>query len=107
MIENFKTQVDLDISLEGFANHDVETKKVEISWDLDIDMRSWGLKDIGLSVPDQKITVLLMIWGEDTDSETEITLDVKDVEVVRNSTEFYSLAPQSLEFYKGKWKLVF
>jgi len=106
MQENFKTMVDLEIALDEYDN--IETKTIEISWDLGIDMRNWGLKDIGLSVPDQQITVLATIWGDDVDDiEKEIVLDVKDVEIVRNPTDFYSLAPQCLECYKGQWKLVF
>lgn len=106
-MHNFKTKVDLDLMLDRKDNYDVETKTVEITWDLGLEVRSWGLKDIGVSVPDQKITVLLNIWGDDTDTEEEIVLEIKDVEIERTPGMFYALAPQSLEFYKGKWKLVF
>jgi hypothetical protein len=106
-MNSFKTRVDLDVNLDRTGDFDVETKTVEISWDLAFDMRSWGVKDIGVHVPDQKITIFLNIWNDETDTEEELVLDVKDVEIERNASEFYSFAPQSLELYKGKWKLVF
>jgi hypothetical protein len=106
-MESFKTSVNIDISLDGYNNHDVETETVNLTWDLELEMRNYGIKSFIVTVPDQKITVYLNIWGDDEDTEQEIVLDVKDVEIVRDSKELGSLFPHSLEFYKGKWKLVF
>lgn len=106
-MENFKTSVNIDISLDGYGNHDVETQTVNLTWDLELEMRNYGIKSFIVTVPDQKITVYLNIWGDDEDIEQEIVLDVKDVEIVLDSKELGSLFPHSLELYKGKWKLVF
>ena len=105
-MNEFKTQVDLDVMLDLPDNHDIVTKKVNLRWNLELDMRQYGIKSFDISVPDQTLTIDVSIWGEDTDIEKEITLDVKDVLVERNG-ENDGLVPNTLEFYKGKWKLVF
>lgn len=105
-MNEFKTQVDLDLFLEGYDNHDVDTKKVNIRWNLEFDMRSYGVKDMVITVPDQKINVSLTLWGDEEDTYKEITLDVKDV-IVERDFVYSSLMPSSLEFSGGKWRLVF
>ena len=105
-MENFKTQVDLDISLDGYDNHDVETKKVTIRWDLELEMRNFGIKSFIVTVPEQKINVSLNIWDDNEDFGKDLVLDVKDVIVERNGNSD-QLIPSILEFYQGKWKLVF
>lgn len=107
MTESFKTKVALDLMLDRTDNYDVETKTVEIVWDLEIDFRSWGLKDIVIGVPSQTINVFLNVWDEVADKEEEISLEIKDVRIERVSDDFSALAPQMLEFYRGKWTLVF
>jgi len=106
-LNNFTTKVALDMMLDIEGNYNIDTANVEINWDLGIDSRSWGLKDIGISVPEQTITVFVTKWTDDVDEEVEMSFDLKDVTIERMESEFFSLAPQSLEFYKGKWKLVF
>ena len=106
-MNNFKTQVDIDITLDRQDNHDIETKKVNLRWDLELEMRQYGIKSFIITVPDQKINLSVNVWGEDDDSHEDLTLDVKDVIVEIQEGELGSLIPHTLEFYKGKWKLVF
>lgn len=103
----FKTQVDLDISLEDLENHDVETKKVNLYWNLELEMRQYGVKSFIITVPDQKLNISLNMWGEAEDFGKEITLDVEDVLIEHDGEFFSSIIPKTLEYYKGKWKLVF
>lgn len=105
-MNNFKTQVDIDITLDRKDNHDIETKKVNLRWDLELEMRQYGVKSFIITVPDQKINLSVNVWGEDDDSHEDVTLEVKDV-LVEQPTNLSQLIPSSLEYYKGKWKLVF
>jgi len=107
-MNSFKTKVELEISgLSGYDNYDVLTQTVEIKWDLELEMRSWGVKGIGMSVPEQKITVFLNIWGDDEDTEKEIIFDVKNVMVEKQSEDMDSLAPSHLIYNDGDWTLVY
>lgn len=103
----FKTQVDLDLMLDDQGDHDVLTKHVNLRWNLELEMRQYGVKSLIVTVPGQTFTVSLNIWGEnDGDTEKEIVIDVKDVSV-ENDSDLNSLVPHTLVFYKNKWKLVF
>lgn len=106
MSNNFKTKVDLDLMLDRNDNYDVLTKHINLRWDLEFEMRQYGVKSFIITVPDQSITIDLNIWGDDDDTQEELKFDIKDVLIERSSTSD-SLFPKSLEFYKGKWKLVF
>ena len=103
---SFKTQIDLDILLDRTDNHDIETKKMNILWNLEFETRQYGLRSFIITVPDQQITLSVNVWGDDEDTHEDVTLDIKDV-VIEEPTTFGSIFPKSLEFYKGKWKLVF
>lgn len=107
MIESFKTNVALDLILDRTDNYDVLTKTIEIVWDLEIDFRSWGLKDVVIAMPDQKVSVFLNIWDDVVDREEEVILDIRNVQIERTCEEFSGLVPKSLEFYDGQWKLLF
>jgi hypothetical protein len=108
-MDSFKTKVELEVYgiLGEGVNYDVLTQTVEIKWDLQLEMRSWGVKDISMSVPEQKITVLLNIWGDNEDTEKEIVLDVKDVLVEKQSEDSSSLAPSHLVYNDGEWTLIY
>lgn len=105
-MNNFKTRVDLDIMLDRKDNHDVLTKHVNLRWNAELEMRSYGIKSVIITVPDQTITLDVNVWGDEDDTQEELTLDIKDVLIEHNGS-LETLIPSSLEFYKGKWKLVF
>jgi hypothetical protein len=105
-MNNFKTKVDLDLSLDRAGNYDVVTEHVNLRWDLEIEMRQYGIKSFIITVPDQTISVDLNVWGDEEDHQEEIKMEIKDVVVERNG-DFDGLVPRSLEYYKGQWKLVF
>ena len=103
---DFKTQVDLDVMLDRKDNYDIETKKINLRWNLELEMRQYGVKDFIITVPDQTVTIDLNVWGEDTDTQEQVTLEIKDV-LVERASQSSQLIPNSLEFYKGKWTLIF
>lgn len=107
-MNNFKTQVALDLYIDRPSqNFEIETKNMNLRWNLDLEMREYGIKSFIITVPDQTLNVTLRIWGEEEDSFEELTLELKDVTIEKNEGELGSLVPHTLEFYKGKWKLVF
>ena len=102
----FKTKVELDLTLDRDDNYEIDTHFANLRWTLEMEMRQYGIKSFDITVPDQKITVNLIIWGDEEDTEETLTLDVKDV-IVERSGDFDGLVPRSLELYDGKWKVVF
>ena len=107
-MNEFKTQVDLDLMLNDQGNHDVLTKQVNLRWSLELEMRQYGVKSFIVTVPDQTFTVSLNVWGDDDeDTEKEITLEAKDIQVVMREDGISNMIPSTLECYKGKWRLVF
>ena len=107
-MNSFKTKVELDmhgLNIEG--NYDVSTQNVEILWNLELEMRNWGVKGFDVAVPEQKITVFINKWGDDQDEEVEMTFDLKDVEIFRESEGSSCLYPSSLQYNSGEWTLVF
>jgi hypothetical protein len=109
---NFKTQVELDILLDRKDNYTIDTKNMNLSWNLELEYRSYGVKSTIITIPDQKVTLSLCVWGDDEDTYEEVTLDIKDVVIERHSTceyktSFDSLIPRSLQYFKNKWTVVF
>lgn len=89
---------DVDLSLFAKGNVDVEyDKKVSISYKIETDYRSWGIKDVVVSVT-KPITIpfTLVEWGDDEDTKTEkeITINPEDIKVYWS--EGSGIAPQEL-----------
>lgn len=106
-MNNFKTRVGLSLYLDRNDNYNIETEKVNLRWDLELEMREYGIKSFIITVPDQQISVDIRVWGDDDDTFETLTFDIKDVIIEREEGVLGSLAPHTLEFFKGKWKLVF
>lgn len=106
-MNTFETQIDLDLMLKGYDNHDVLTEKVNLVWNLELEVRSYGVRSFIVTVPEQTITVTLNMWGDEKDTEMDLTLEIKDVEILFNRGAEMNLVPSCLEYYQGKWRLVF
>jgi hypothetical protein len=104
MNNEFKTQVDLDLQLERTDNYDIETKKINLRWNLELELRQYGVKSVIITVPEQFLRLDINVWGDDTDTYEEMKLTIKDVEIVRDTD---SLIPHTLGYFNKKWRLVF
>lgn len=51
------------------VNYDMAYISVEIDWRYDLDVRSWGIKDISLYTTEVRVNGAVNIWGEDNDDE--------------------------------------
>jgi len=77
MILNFKTEnveFDTDNQVMGLDEFDMETYDVgecDVEWDVEIDYRGWGIKDITLSVKKIRISGLMILLDEDGDVRNE------------------------------------
>ena len=99
-MHKFKTKVIVDICDSfGIYRGDGEC---EIEWELDFELRSYGVKDLSITVPKQTITTTITIYddGTDEDIEKEITVNLEDVEVSGyfNNLE-NTIVPDRLEIY--------
>ena len=85
-------------------------KKVNIKWLLEVEHRSWGVKSLCVTVPNQTLNV----WFEQENADTgdydvvETTVDIKDCDVefdiVHTGETIY---PSELIIADGKYTLVF
>lgn len=113
----FVTFVDLElldtcpeIITDGKPSYSVFNQKIPVKWSIEFEMRSWGIKDIVISVQDQTINFEI---ERDVDGHVEIedieaTIKNVNIEVTpKNGFYLSSIYPQSIEFFRGKWTVNF
>lgn len=89
-----------------FVNYDTKYhgfKDIEVKWSLELEMRSWGIKDFIILVPNQKIDT--SVYDYDKEQFLSFTFEVNECQVMVNS--FKSLVPESLSVLNKKWTLNF
>lgn len=99
-------QVDVNVyddSVLGLKH--VSVQPITLKWSIDFEMRSWGVKSIYLTVPDQKVVLQYSHYdeatGEDLEESKEVLLQNVQVEEPSNEN-FGMILPRTLEFYNGK-----
>jgi phage-related protein len=117
MTNEFKTQVDLDVFLsddqkaalglnEHGDNYNVDTATTNIRWNLELELRNYGIKGFYVTVPAQTITLFVTVWGDDEDIEKELTVEIKGVEVEVENDGFPTV-PHTLSMSDGDFTLHF
>lgn len=85
---------------------EVNNQKVHITWKLELELRGWGLKYSVISVPEQIIEFYVDI--EDENEAKLLSVNIKDCETDTEAANFDGpVYPRTLQFYKGKWTLIF
>lgn len=98
---------EVDIEIYGSDLREKYNQKVSVKYQLDFEMRSWGMKSLLPIVPDQEISVILVEEKEDEEIEIEKKIEIKDVSVdircgdIRGSI---GLLPVSLEIHMDRKK---
>jgi hypothetical protein len=112
--DSFSTEVE-DIWIPhptlGFPHEAlISIKGTKIKWSVEPEYRNYGIKSLGVYVPDQEITVR----GEaDLDSGSEDfakVLKISNVKVeyaLSDEITSLSLEPKAIEFYNNKWQVTF
>ena len=86
----------------------VRTKKVNLKWELEFEMRDYGIKAMYVTVPDQEFDIEYeVIVNQEGDTETkQAKIKVKNVKVEYNSESFRGvLFPYELDVYTNKGKI--
>ena len=109
MSTEFETEVDVSMMDDNILVGEDFLGKITIKWSVEFEMRSWGIKSIYLTVPEQKI---ILNYERDTEDgfvpeSKEILLQNVKVEDPINEENFGMIAPHTLEFYDGKVTLQF
>jgi hypothetical protein len=105
-MNNFKTNVDLFVFLDRTDNHGVESTKFNLRWNLELEMRDYGVKSFIITVPEQTVTIDVTVWGEDGDTVEPLTLEIKNV-CIEHSGRLDQIVPSHLEYIRGQWTLNF
>lgn len=96
MREEFSTEVTVDLRMVGFDIDSID--KVMIKWELDFEMREWGVKDTSIHIPDQTLTITGVKVSGTTLTEEDFEIEIKDAEITADFTWHNgSLSPDNLE----------
>lgn len=58
-----KNNIPIDLN----SNYDISDSDFTVNWMLDLDARSWGIKDLSINIKRVYGTFTINIWGEDGD----------------------------------------
>lgn len=96
--DEFSYDVDLDLQVDGLGEGEAATgpEKISLTYSIELDWRSWGLKDINV-FPRGKVEFEAEIVDVDDNVVDAITVsfDIGDAEL--NWVEGHSYVPESLE----------
>jgi hypothetical protein len=114
-METFETEVELSIIGDNIVKPG--NANVKIKWNLEIEMRNYGVKGIMIYAPDQTLEFTITRYNEETDEEEETTetFEFKDIKIegqYRNIEGFESVLhsgiyPKGMELWKNKTTLFF
>jgi hypothetical protein len=106
MSTEFETEsVDVEVYDDKILGEYGRVQPIRLKWSLDFELRSWGVKSVYVTVPDQKVLLVFDRYDEatDTDVDEEREVLLQNVQVDLDATNWDSgLSPHSLEFYEGK-----
>ena len=80
----YEFQTDVEVSCYDTPKDiDFTTQNITIKWNLELDIRNWGVKDCSIAVPDQVITLIFERWNEEEDSweDFEKEVQLKDIKI--------------------------
>ena len=100
----FETKVDLCMPHESGVSYRGDAT---VKWSVEFEVRERGIKDIIITIPDQYVHAIKITETEDDDIEEDVALEVKDAQADIIAAGLDSIIPDSLEFYNGKWTLIF
>lgn len=104
----FTSEVDLDVYAEpiGETAHVNHPKKINVRYNIEVDFRSYGIKEINVSfVSADSFSAELVKWGEDDDDVSNFEVDLsslQNVETEFNVGQYGQVFPTSLEVKLGQ-----
>ena len=109
----FQTKVEVslyDYELTGPSGEKTKVNVIHghavLSWSVEIEARSWGIKGIWPLIPDQIIRAEVEIDDENGDAQTlEIDLNLKDVDVNMQPENYGMISPSEIIFFKNSWEV--
>lgn len=80
-----KSYVDIQIDRKQYPDHDIDDKNASVTWEVDIEARSWGIKSISPSVLSVRISYDVI------DPESLKTIETKEIEWTYTNNQGYKL----------------
>jgi len=88
-------------------NYDIDQIDVEIDWRYELDVRSWGIKDITVYTTEVRVTGVVNIWDEGDGKFVDFNLKVDDMggfssdkgwvyQDELDQMKFHSIAPENV-----------
>lgn len=101
----------VEVQITGNHKEKSGSGKAQVEWHLEMEAREWGVKSFMITVPDQKITLMVDRYNEETDEEyeEEVTIDVVGCKTEFDDCKINTtvVAPTRLEKYYDKFELLF
>lgn len=109
---DFKTEVDVSLYDFEITSKSGQKRtvpllrgKTTISWHVEMETRSWGVKGIYSFVPDQVVKAEIEIDDEGEETYTvSLDLHLKDVDSSIRPSDFGTMSPQEISFHRKKWE---
>jgi len=100
--DKFQSKVKVVVDGPNIAgiNQDINANDTFITFEIDLEFRSWGLKDINVYITDDiRVSGQIVTWGDDRDTEEDFNIVIKasDVEISYDS-DGSGIVPHELEF---------
>lgn len=84
--------------------------KVDLNYEVELEARSWGIKNLSIHVPKQDISFIVDLDDDDnTEVEVTMTVDSPTVEIIGESTfkSDFGIGPDSINIHDGKITVTF
>ena len=112
--DSFSTEIEdlwIPHPLLGYPNEAlISIKGTKIKWMVDPEYRNYGIKGLGVHVPDQEITIEGEADLDDGSEEFSKVVKISNVKVeytVTDEVKFLSLAPTAIRCFNNKWEVTF
>lgn len=102
-----KVKVVANVPYIAGTNQNIDTNDTFITFEIDLEFRSWGLKDINVYITDDiKVSGQIVTWGDDKDKEEDFNIVIKASDVKISYDSGSGIVPHELEFTMQDGKAV-
>lgn len=104
---DFESQVSVELYHKDYKGA-WDVQPVTIKWQVEFEMRSWGIKDISVYVPDQEVTLMFTIADQNGDEvEKEATFQLTDIKTNMGYDYNSMVSPSTLNIHDNKIEVEF
>ena len=107
---SFKSRVRVNMDFMDVFGVDVYDATANITWDLEFEVREWGIKYTMISVPEQHLVIEGYYYDKNDDwclFEKTIRIEDMEIEFEDDWDWKFGMRPREIEQYKTEWTMRF